>query len=54
MAEPSEIFSDRKKSADEIQRTFSYKWQFVGEFVIKVSSSYAVRGKRGSNFSVFR
>ena len=31
----------------------SKKLQFVGEFAIKVSSSYAVRDKRGSDFSVW-
>ena len=28
--------------------------QFVGEFVIKLSGSYVVRGERGSTFSVSR
>ena len=29
-----------------------YKLQFVGQFVLKVSRSYVVRGSRGSTFAV--
>ncbi len=43
-----------EKSVDvKCRRTFS-KLQFMGKFVIMVSRSCVVRGKRGSNFSVFR